>query len=344
MPVRSPLHRLLPLLCAVALPLILSTNVHAELKTAMVARAGDGGTYRAEAVIEAVRHAELAAQVPGRVTAVPVKAGDRVAAGAELVLIDARAARDQQAAARAQLDAAQRDYERSRELFAQNYISKAAMDRAEAQYRVARAQADVAGTQRDFHRIAAPYAGVVAEVSAEVGDMAQPGRSLLSFYDPSELRATAQLPESVAAAIDTNAGARIELSDARAPLAAASVEVLPTVDPVAHTREVRITLPSDAAAIPGGFARVLLPLRGTDGAKIALPLGIPVSAVVTRAEFQGVYVVVDKNRVQLRQVRLGQRSGDRVEVLAGLREGERIALEPLVALRMTQTQKESADE
>jgi RND family efflux transporter MFP subunit len=344
MPVRSPLHRLLPLLCVVTLPVILSTNACAELKTAVVARGGDGGAYRAEAVIEAVRHAELAAQVPGRVTAVPAKAGARVAAGAELVLIDARAAQDQQVAARAQLDAAQRDYERSRELFAQNYISKAAMDRAEAQYRVARAQAGVAGTQSDFHRIAAPYAGVVAKVHAEVGDMAQPGLPLLSFYDPLQLRATAQLPESVAAAIDTNAGARIELNDARTPLAATSVEVLPTVDPVAHTREVRVTLPADAQAIPGGFARVLLPLRGGDGAKVVAPLSIPVSAVVTRAEFQGVYVVADKGRVQLRQVRLGRRSGDRVEVLAGLREGERIALEPLVALRMKQTQKESADE
>jgi RND family efflux transporter MFP subunit len=275
---------------------------------------------------------------------VPVKAGDRVAAGAELVLIDARAAQDQQAAARAQLDAAQRDYERSRELFAQNYISKAAMDRAEAQYRVARAQADVAGTQRDFHRIAAPYAGVVAEVFAEIGDMAQPGQPLLSFYDPAELRATAQVPESVVAAIDTAGAARVETGAAQVPLAALSVAILPTVDPVAHTREVRVTLPANAAAIPGGFARVLLPLREAKGAGVASPAVIPVAAVVTRAEFQGVYVVADKGRVQLRQVRLGHRSGDGVEVLAGLREGERIALEPLVALRMTQTQKEAGDE
>src|SRR5690606_29018832 len=310
-----------------------------QLKTAAVTRLGDGAGYRAEGVVEAVNRAELSAQVPGRVTQIEVKAGDSVSAGAVLLMIDARAALDQQAAARAELDAAQREYERSQELFAQKFISKTAMDRAESRYRVARAQASVAGTQKDFHRLAAPYSGVVADVLVEVGDMAQPGRALVNFYDPAQLRAVAQVPESVAAAIQHDQPARVEMADAGAPLVGVSIAVLPTVDPVTHTREVRVALPRDIRIVPGAFVRIALPVASAGNA----PLMIPVRALIRRVEFNGVYVVDAKGRAQLRQVRLGQRRGDNVEVLAGVSEGERIALEPLVALRTTQAPVQKGD-
>lgn len=339
-------------LAALVLPtaMLVSPPARAQLTTATVAKVtvaaarvatvtvtrGDGGAmYRADGVVEAERHAELAAQVAGRITAVPVKAGDTVAAGAALVLIDARAAQDQQAVAHAQLNAAQRDYERSRELFAQNYISKAAMDRVEAQYRVLQAQSGIAGTQSDFHRVAAPYAGIVADVLVEVGDMAQPGKPLLSFYDPKLLRVTVQVPETVANEIATKSSAQIEIPSAAAGqrnFIVQQIDVLPTANTSSHTREVRLQLSAGAAVIPGASARVLLPIKVTQ----TLPLSIPVSSVMTRVEFQGVYVVDAKGHVQLRQVRLGQRLGDRVEVLAGVREGERIAADPLAALRLAQ--------
>jgi len=330
-------------LSVVALPVV----AHAQLKTAAVIRQGDGVGYRTEGVVEAVNHAELSAEVPGRVTQIAVKAGDKVSAGTALVMIDARAALDQQAAARAELDAAQREYARSRELFEQEFISKTAMDRAESRYRVARAQANVAGTQKDFHRLAAPYNGVVADVLVEVGDMAQPGRALVNFYDPAALRVVAQVPESVATAIQHNQPATIELAGGKTSLVGASISVLPTVNPVTHTREVRVAISNassqdskEARVIPGAFVRVTLPMAAEQNA----PLVIPARAVITRVEFNGVYVVDAKGRAQLRQVRLGQRRGDNIEILAGVSEGERIALDPLVALRATSTQKGGAHE
>ncbi len=60
-------------------------------------------------------------------------------------------------------------------------------------------------------------------------------------------------------------------------------------------------------------------------------LFVPVSALVERGEVTGVYVVSEDQRVSLRQVRIGRRLGDRVEVLAGLSEAERIALDPQAA-------------
>ena len=58
---------------------------------------------------------------------------------------------------------------------------------------------------------------------------------------------------------------------------------------------------------------------------------LPRSAVVERSELRGVYVVAPDGRVSLRQVRLGRVAGDRIEVIAGLAEGEQVATDPALA-------------
>lgn len=167
--------------------------------------------------------------------------------------------------------------------------------------------------------------------------MAQPGKPLFIFYDPTQLRVTIQVPENIALQIAGAQAARIEIPSA-APVqknqVAKNIIVLPTASATAHTREVRLELAADTDITPGAFARVLLPLNRDAGSSgQSMHLSIPVRSVVTRTEFSGVYVVDAKARVQLRQVRLGRQSGDYVVVFAGLREGERIALDPLAAIR-----------
>jgi multidrug resistance efflux pump len=131
-----------------------------------------------------------------------------------LVRLDARAAEQQAGAAAAQVQAARaaqeaatRELERQRQLFQKSYISQAALDRAEAQFKAAQAgaaaqlaSAGAARTQSDFYSIKAPYDGIVADVAVVLGDMAMPGRPLLTLYDPAALRVTAAVPQSAAAA------------------------------------------------------------------------------------------------------------------------------------------------
>jgi len=79
-------------------------------------------------------------------------------------------------------------------------------------------------------------------------------------------------------------------------------------------------------------------------AKVVFDIGeekrllIPNSSVVRRSEVTGVYMVYADNRVQLRQVRTGSVFGDHIEILSGLNEGEKIALDPLIAGQMLQAQ------
>lgn len=319
----------------------------AELTTLEVTRSEPDAWVASDAVVEAVRQTQISAQVAGRITGLSVKAGDIVRAGQALAHIDetaavqqAAASRAQVASAQAQLDAARQEYERSRKLYDKAYISAAAMERAEAQFKSATAQsqalvaqADAAVTQTAFHFVKAPYTGMVATVTVELGDMAMPGKPLLTLYDPSNLRVVAHLPETRSARLAPGTSVRIELPSAPEALRWQSsdrITLLPTADPASHTVDMRIALPAmPSSIVPGTFARVYFP--GGDGAKTAIL--VPVSSVIKRTELDAVYVVDAKGNASLRQVRLGHKVGDRIEVMAGLAPGERVALDPLAAAR-----------
>jgi RND family efflux transporter MFP subunit len=298
-----------------------------------------------DGTVEAVRQTVVAAQVAGTVVALPVKAGDRVKAGQLLARLDARAAEQQAGAAAAQVEAARAaqqvatlEMQRQRQLFASQFISRAALDQAEAQFKTATAQANAqlaaaqaARTESGYFAVKAPYDGIVTELSVMPGDMAMPGRPLLTLFDPASLRVAIAVPETTAASLRDRLTIPISVEIAGQRLTATRWEVLPAADAVTHTVTVRIELPTGVAATPGSFARAWLPaVTGGTGTQ---RIFIPVRALVQRAELKAVYAVGVDGRALLRQVRVGTVSGDQVEVLSGLQPGERIAMDPQAAAR-----------
>lgn len=314
------------------------------LASVPVAAAADGRAAAFDGVVEALRQTVVAAQVPGAVVALPVKAGDRVKAGQLLLRLDARAAEQQASAAAAQVlaaraaqEAATKEFERQQQLFRDRFISQAALERAEAQHKTAQAQAaaqlaaaGAARTESGFYTVKAPYDAIVSEVSVVLGDLALPGRPLLTLYDPAALRVTAAVPQSAAPKAD-GAAPQAELPGVAAgriqPL---RWQLLPALDPATHTVQLRVDLPPGTAAAPGLFARVWLPGAVAAGSRLA----VPARSVLRRAELVAVYVVGADGRPLLRQVRLGAASGEQVEVLAGLAAGERVALDPQAAAQV----------
>lgn len=317
----------------------------APLATVVVGSRTAGAMAAYEGVVEAVRQTVVAAQVAGAVVALPVKAGDRVKAGQLLARIDARAAEQQAAAAAAQVhaaraaqEAAESEFARQRQLFQKGYISAAALERAEAQHKASKAQAEAqaasataARTESGHFVVKAPYDGIVAEVPVVLGDMAMPGRALATLYDPAALRVSAAVPESAATRLTEGSAPLVELptlsNERRTP---ARWQVLPSADAATHTRIVRFDLPAGTGALPGMSARAWMPAEASATARLT----VPGQAIVRRAELTAVYVLAADGKPLLRQVRLGPATGDIVEVLAGLAPGERVALDPQAAARM----------
>lgn len=310
-----------------------------------------------DGVIEAVRRAELAAQTAGRVSMVAVDVNDRVRAGEVLLRITAveqdaaaNAARAQLRAAEAQAIEAEQNYRRYAALADAQFVSKAQIDQARAARdsavaarHAAEAMLAQAAQQSQYTVVRAPFDGVVARRDVEPGETVAPGMPLLSVYAPEALRIEVALPQTRAEAIRHDARAQVLLGDGRR-VEPAQVTVFPAADPSSHSVNVRLVLPVlDPQPAPGTTAKVVFAADapGQDNA-LASGVRIPAASIVQRGELSGVYVVQD-GRLLLRQLRLGARRGETVEVIAGLRAGEVIARDPLAATKLIAAQRKAAE-
>lgn len=284
-------------------------------------------TFPAEALVEAVNQATVAAQVSGRVVEVRVDAGQSVRKGELLMRIDAREAAEAAAGATAQLVNARANYERLKNLRQQNFISAAALDKAKADFEAAQAASGQAGVGLGHATVTAPIAGVVAQRQTELGEMAAPGKPLLTLYDPAGLRVTASVPQYMLPRMRGVTRAKVEFPELGRWVDATSVALLPVADAATHVSQVRVGLPAEAGAnlLPGSFARVHFVIGR------ASKFTVPKAAVLRRGEVAAVYVQGADGRLALRQLRLGEEFGGEIEVLAGLAAGERVALDPVKA-------------
>jgi RND family efflux transporter MFP subunit len=318
--------------------------------------------------LQAVKQATVAAQTGGNLTALLVKAGDRVRAGQLLARVDDRAPAAglaQTEAAVTQADTVARlahvQVERQRQLRAQGFISQAALDDAEAQLKAADAglaQAQAARSQaalaKGFAQVIAPFDGVVQATLVEAGDLAGPGRPLLTMYAPGALRAVVQIPASQAGLWRQRLGElKVGLGQGGSEgslrwVSPVRRELLPLADAVAQTVELRLDLaPADTRdLVPGLNVRVRLggearaPLPAAAGASNATDsttfggstaLMVPASALLQRGELTAVYVAGSNHQFSLRQVRVGQPVAGQWPVLAGLRSGETVAANAIQA-------------
>jgi len=294
--------------------------------------------YELDGVVEAVRQATVSAQATGRVSSLLAKVGDKVRAGQVLATIDDRdtqtgVARSQAqvAQAEAELANAQAHVQRTRDLRQQGFVSQAALDVAESQFKAARAGRDGAGAgvqqarlAQSFTQVTAPFDGYVMETLAQAGDLAVPGKPVATVYAPQPLRVVVQVPASMGA--QARSAQRVELQAGDAWVQPAAQQGVTAADPVSQTLTWKMDVPAAAAAqlLPGQQTRVRF-VGGT-----AQRMVVPQAAVLRRGELTGVYVASDKGFV-LKAVRLGVQHGDGVEVLAGLKAGDVVATHAIQA-------------
>lgn len=333
-----------PLLAALLLLGAADSFAEALAQTEVV-RSDAVGSVIVDGKVEAERQAIIATQTAGRILERLVEAGDAVTKGQLLLRIDDRETRQQETAYIAQLAAAEAhlaqtklDRDRNAAMLQKKLIGQAAYDQSETAYRAAlaevraqRASTELSTTQRSFTQVLSPYNGLVAAVNVNVGDLAMPGKAVMTVYDPAAFRVFANLSVSVLNRWQREESMKVSLPQGEVVLPT-QVMVLPQTDPVAQQVVVRLDLPAELSGLlPGMFVKVQVPVIAD--ARLLVPL----AAVLRRGEMTAVYVLRDGMPPQLRQVRLGKtvRLGetmvDQIEILAGVEAGEQVALEPIKA-------------
>ncbi len=203
--------------------------------------------------------------------------------------------------------------------------------------RIDQAKAEVAQAQvlADYGRVYSPLRGVVTSKQAEVGALAAPGSPLLTIEDDAHYRLEANVEETTIAKIRLGAPAGVTIDALGAQEWTGRVgEIQPAADPASRSSIVKIDLPENLGK--KGPTRVL---RSGLFGKARFPIGktrvilIPQKAVVPQGQLLQVFVVDANSLAHLRLIKTGRGYGDRVEVLSGIREGERIIVEGVEGVR-----------
>lgn len=313
------------------------------------ARADEMVTLQAESVarwltldgrVEPINQGTVAAQTSGRVVRMLVDVNDRVEAGAPLLEISGNeqsaavaGANARLARAQAQQSEADRQLTRFQALSVKGVVTRSQLDNAQAAALAARAEvkaAEAALVQAreafGYTRILAPYAGVVTARHVELGETVAPGTPLLSGLSLDALRVECELPQSTLGRASLEASA-IEVLSPEGAVRPLRVKRFDYADPQSHTFHLRLDLPEH---LPGVLPGMWLKVRVRLGERSTLM--IPATALLRQGELSAVYLRHGEAWA-LTPVRVGESAGERVEILAGLKAGDRIATDAWARVR-----------
>ncbi len=327
--------------------------------------------------VAALKTAQLAAQIPGRVVFIAGQEGDRFQQGDELIRIDDSALRAKLDAAVAQRDASlaairnanvqmQRELvnprseasgqapggmgvpammdqmftnpmqnmmgmrSRGNERYSDVVGHETKVAQATTQYKQAEAQIkEIQASLRDARTIA-PFEGVIETLYAEMGDTKQPGQPLLTFSETNAFQVLADVPVRIRPGLKPGMKLPVRLDGTGQPIPARIARIFPVADPTQHTVRVEMDLPLGTQTTVGQYAEVSVP---DSSASKAAGLYIPAGSVVRKGGLPLVFTVGEDGKTRLRVVRLGEQLGDKITVLSGVREGDRLVANPQPGLR-----------
>ncbi len=283
--------------------------------------------------IRAVHETSIGAKLLARVIEVNVKAGQAVHEGDVLFRMDdtdlkPKLNQVKAAVSKAEVDRQQAIVEEKRyaemrkvnAVSAQEYENRAtALQSAEAELKRAQEAVNEVQATLDWATVRAPISGVIVDKKVNVGDMVAPGQTLATLFDPNRMQLVASVRETLADRLKPGQTISVLVERLGKECSGTISEIVPESQAASRSFQVKVTGPCPTGIYSGMFGRLLIPLGDE---KV---LVVPRNAVRTVGQLELVEVI-EGQQVTRRAVRTGRNMGDEVEILSGLREGERVTV------------------
>ena len=292
------------------------------------------GTEQVPGSVIAKQNTQISSHVMAQVEQLKVRAGDKVAKGDLLIMLkqdDFKAALAQSSAninaVQASLTQAKKQLARMIDLNAQGLVSVSELDDAKAKFEnltanlaVAKQQQTQAQVSLNYTRITAPISGVVVERLTEPGDTATPGKPLITLYNPLQLQLEFNVREQQAVKLRVGDSLNVVLPSLDITTPATVSEIVPVADSAARSLLIRLEADAQLGLMPGLYAQLQLPIKSTQGVLI------DPRWVHEFGQLNMVYVLENETLVK-RFVRLGSIINNQQHVIAGLKEGDVLAVD-----------------
>ena len=264
-------------------------------------------------------------QMPGLVTRIFVNPGQRVSRGQVLAQLDAATVDQQIAAQQVQIDLLRTLYQKQQILWKQNIGTEVQLLTAKANYEAAQKQKAAAEAQRNMYRIVAPVSGTVDQFDLKVGDIAQPGGGAtltgIRIVNLNQLKAKASLGESYLGKVRIGDPVTIILTELGDSINTKLSYVAQSVDLRSRSFGVEARVGGVAGLRPNMSCRMKI-----KNYQVAQSIVVPVKVVQESSKGTIVYIA-DGKVAKPQPVKLGRTYNGEVEILEGLKEGDRVVVE-----------------
>jgi RND family efflux transporter MFP subunit len=261
----------------------------------------------------------LSSKVMGKVISLTVQEGDRVAEGKLLMKIESGEISAQVIQAQAAYHNAKLQYERIRSLYDATASTKMEMDQATLGFETAQAGLKAAKAMESYTVITAPISGQIVEKRINLGEMALPGQPMLKIEDNRNLRLEVTVKEQEVLQIQPNKTVKVQIDAMPGKDIIGRVsQVVQASDVRTHSFVVKIDIPAEKGLITGMYGKAFFSIGRHEA------LLVPKSAVVEMSGISGVYVISAEGSAIFQMIQLGEEHGNDVEVIAGLKKGDRV--------------------
>jgi RND family efflux transporter MFP subunit len=347
-------------------------NPTVEVETASVSLVYPSQSFtalNASGYVVAQRKASVSSKATGRLEWLGVEEGSKVKQGEIIARLEARdvvASREQAAAnlenarsglvqAQAELEDARLNFSRSKELIAKGFIAQMDYNTAEARYK--RAQAGVSGAESavraaeaalnasdvavEYTRIRAPFDAVVLTKDANPGDIVTPfgaaanaKAAVVTIADMSSLQVEADVSESNLEKVKRGQPCEIQLDALPDKRFRGAVHmIVPTADRTKASVLVKVRfVDKDPRVLPEMSAKVAFLERAVKPEEERPRTALPATALITRGNSHYVFLVKD-DRANEAPVRIGEGMGEQVEIVEGVKAGDKVVVNPSKKLK-----------